>query len=53
MLGHALETAVVLELDRRGADVAYVRGSDRAHGAAWEVDFLAPPLMPKTTLYSG
>ena len=40
-LGHALETAVVLELDRRGADVAYVRGSDGARGSDWEVDFLA------------
>ena len=41
MLSHALETAVVLELDRRGADVAYVRGSDGARGSDWEVDFLA------------
>jgi predicted AAA+ superfamily ATPase len=40
-LGHALETAVVLELDRRGADVAYVRGGDGARGSDWEVDFLA------------
>jgi hypothetical protein len=40
-LGHALETAVVLELDRRGADVAYIRGSDGARGSDWEVNFLA------------
>jgi len=35
-LGHALETAVALELERRGADVGYVR---TAKGR--EVDFLA------------
>jgi predicted AAA+ superfamily ATPase len=35
-LGHALETAVALELDRRGAETAYVRS---ARGR--EVDFLA------------
>lgn len=35
-LGHALETAVALELDRRGAETAYVR---TARGR--EVDFLA------------
>ena len=40
-LGHALETAVVLELDRRGADVAYVRSHNDARGSNWEVDFLA------------
>ena len=35
-LGHALETAVALELDRRGAEKAYVRTKD-----GHEVDFLA------------
>lgn len=40
-LGHALETAVVLELDRRGADVAYVRSRGDTVGSGWEVDFLA------------
>ncbi|MCC6212397.1 MAG: ATP-binding protein [Burkholderiales bacterium] len=35
-LGHALETCVLLELDRRGAETGYVR---TAHGH--EVDFLA------------
>lgn len=35
-LGHALETCVLLELDRRGADVSYVHTS-----AGREVDFLA------------
>jgi predicted AAA+ superfamily ATPase len=40
-LGHALETAVVLELDRRGADVAYVRSRNGASESDWEVDFLA------------
>lgn len=35
-LGHALETAVLLELDRRGADVSYVHTP-----AGLEVDFLA------------
>lgn len=34
-LGHALETCVLLELDRRGADVSYVRMSGGS-----EVDFL-------------
>jgi hypothetical protein len=34
--GHALETCVLLELQRRGADVAYVRT-----GSGREVDFLA------------
>lgn len=37
-LGHALETAVALELERRGAEVAYVR---TASGREREVDFLA------------
>jgi predicted AAA+ superfamily ATPase len=35
-LGHALETCVLLELDRQGAQVAYVRTS-----SGFEVDFLA------------
>lgn len=35
-LGHALETCVLLELERRGAQTAYVRT-----GEGWEVDFLA------------
>ncbi len=35
-LGHALETCVMLELERRGADVAYVRTA-----GGLEVDFLA------------
>lgn len=35
-LGHMLETAVFLELERRGADVAYVRTT-----GGFEVDFLA------------
>lgn len=35
-LGHALETAVMLELDRRGAEVAYVHTP-----GGYEVDFLA------------
>lgn len=35
-LGHALETAVALELDRRGAEIAYVRGP-----GGREVNFLA------------
>jgi predicted AAA+ superfamily ATPase len=35
-LGHALETAVALELERRGAEIAYVK-TDIGH----EVDFLA------------
>jgi predicted AAA+ superfamily ATPase len=35
-LGHALETCVLLELERRGAEVAYVRTGD-----GFEVDFLA------------
>jgi len=35
-LGHALETAVLLELDRRGAEVSYVRLP-----GGFEVDFLA------------
>jgi predicted AAA+ superfamily ATPase len=35
-LGHALETAVMVELERRGATVTYVRTED-----GHEVDFLA------------
>jgi predicted AAA+ superfamily ATPase len=35
-LGHALETAVALELDRRGAETAYVRTA-----GGHEIDFLA------------
>jgi len=35
-LGHALETAVLLELDRRGAETAYVKTRE-----GFEVDFLA------------
>jgi predicted AAA+ superfamily ATPase len=35
-LGHALETAILLELDRRGAETAYVKTHD-----GYEVDFLA------------
>jgi predicted AAA+ superfamily ATPase len=35
-LGHALETSVLLELERRGAEIAYVRTS-----GGFEVDFLA------------
>ena len=35
-LGHALETAVLLELERRGAEISYVRTE-----GGFEVDFLA------------
>lgn len=35
-LGHALETCVMLELERRGADIAYIRTE-----TGFEVDFLA------------
>ncbi len=35
-IGHALETCVLLELDRRGVDTAYIRTGD-----GFEVDFLA------------
>ena len=35
-LGHALETCVMLELERRGADLGYVRTAE-----GFEVDFLA------------
>jgi len=36
-VGHALETAVYLELERRGAEVSYVKSAR----AGYEVDFLA------------
>ncbi|MBI2800751.1 MAG: ATP-binding protein [Gammaproteobacteria bacterium] len=35
-VGHALETVVLNELERRGADITYVKTGD-----GWEVDFLA------------
>lgn len=35
-VGHALETVVLVELERRGANVGYVRTPE-----GWEVDFLA------------
>ncbi|HWH77865.1 MAG TPA: hypothetical protein VNT76_10860, partial [Candidatus Binatus sp.] len=35
-LGHALETCVLLELERRGAEIGYVRTT-----GGFEVDFLA------------
>lgn len=35
-LGHALETAVLVELERRGMEVTYVKTAD-----GYEVDFLA------------
>ena len=35
-LGHALETAVLIELERRGCEITYVRTPD-----GFEVDFLA------------
>lgn len=43
-VGHALETVVMLELERRGYEIAYLRTPE------WEVDFLAtrpngPPLL--------
>jgi predicted AAA+ superfamily ATPase len=40
-IGHSLETAVLLELDRRGAKVAYVRSRSADTQSDWEVDFLA------------
>jgi predicted AAA+ superfamily ATPase len=51
-LGRALETAIMLELERRGYDVAWVRTADR-----YEVDFLAhragdPPLLVQSCLES-
>lgn len=44
-VGHALETVVFNELERRGADVAYVRTQDE-----FEVDFLARPRAGKEML---
>ena len=35
-IGHALETCVLIELDRRGAEVSYIRSA-----SGTEVDFLA------------
>lgn len=51
--GRALETAVMLELERRGYEVAYVRTQD-----GFEVDFLAqragdPPLLVQACLESA
>lgn len=43
--GHALETAVLIELERRKCECAYVRTSSGA-----EVDFLAAPLTGRPTL---
>ena len=50
--GRALETAILLELERRGFEVAYVRTSE-----GYEVDFLAqragdPPLLIQACLES-
>jgi len=44
-LGHALETAVFLELNRRGAEIAYVRTAN-----GYEVDFLARHIDGRTEL---
>jgi uncharacterized protein len=44
-LGHALETAVLIELQRRNFDCAYVRTTD-----GYEVDFLATPLTGRPML---
>jgi hypothetical protein len=44
-VGHALETVVLLELERRGCEVAYVRTAD-----GYEVDFHARDPEGKTTL---
>ena len=51
--GHALETAVLLELERRGCEVSYVRTVE-----GWEVDFLASrpgeaPLLVQVCLETG
>jgi predicted AAA+ superfamily ATPase len=43
--GHALETAVLVELERRRCERAYVRTKE-----GFEVDFLATPLTGKPTL---
>jgi hypothetical protein len=50
--GRALETAVMLELERRGYEVSYIRTAD-----GWETDFLAhragdPPLLVQACLES-
>ena len=45
ILGGALETAVLIELQRRRCELAYVRTPD-----GFEVDFLATPLSGKPTL---
>jgi hypothetical protein len=44
-LGHALETAVLIELERRGCEVAYVRTKE-----GFEVDFIARSLLGEWTL---
>ena len=44
-LGHALETAILLELERRGCDVTYVRTPE-----GYEVDFLARDATGETEL---
>ena len=51
--GHALETAVLLELERRGWEVSYVRTEE-----GWEVDFYAhrpgeAPLLVQVCLETG
>lgn len=44
-LGHALETAVRIELERRGCEIGYVRTAER-----FEVDFLANPRVGRPVL---
>ena len=44
-LGHALETAVLVELERRRCEITYVRAKD-----GFEVDFLARGLGGETSL---
>ena len=44
-VGHALETAVLLELERRGCEVTYVRTPE-----GYEVDFLARDATGETEL---
>ena len=51
--GHALETAVLLELERRGREVSWVRTAE-----GWEVDFFAhcpgeAPLLVQVCLETG
>ena len=51
--GHALETAVLLELERRGWELSYVRTAE-----GWEVDFFAhrpgeTPLLVQVCLETG